>query len=124
VVKKLLLPLLPLLVLLMVSPVRAGAPIEGWASEWQGPGAATHDCVWPWTDCAPRKVQSLQTGITIIVTPTMYCLCEVPGSAHPERLIDLPPSMVRALGLDPAQGLFPVAVTLLEEPALPNTATR
>ncbi|HLA65200.1 MAG TPA: hypothetical protein VK600_01310 [Candidatus Saccharimonadales bacterium] len=105
-------------------PVRAAVPVDGWASEWQGPGAATHDCVWPWRDCAPRSVQSLRTGLVIIVTPTMWCDCHVAGAAHPDRLIDLDPAMVRALGLDPADGLFEVSVQIIGPiSTLPNTAT-
>jgi hypothetical protein len=112
-------------------PVHAGdGRIEGIASTWGGPGAATHECVFPWKSCATRAVQSLQTGVTIIVTPTMYCDCfvgRVGPNGETERLIDLDPSMVRALGLDPAAGLWPVAVWRVDPRtgfALPNTATR
>jgi hypothetical protein len=111
-------------VLLLVSSVRGAGPVEGWASTWSGPGAATHDCVWPWTDCQPRKVQSLKTGVTIIVTPTMYCECVVPGAPHPYRLIDLDPSQVAALGLPP-NSMYQVTVELVDgHSGLPDTATR
>jgi len=97
----------------------------GIASMWAGPGAATHDCVWPWTDCVPRRVTALDTGLSIIVVPQMYCDCYV-GYTGPhgetERLIDLDPSQVRALGLDPSRGLWRVSVELL--PTIPDTAFR
>ena len=101
----------------------------GIASMWAGPGAATHDCVWPWTDCAPRRVTSLDTGLSIVVTPTMYCDCYT-GYTGPhgetERLIDLDPSQVAALGLDPSSGLWRVTVEFLDQtpPTIPNTAMR
>lgn len=112
--------------LALATAVRAGDG-TGIASMWQGPGAATHDCVYPWTSCATRAVQSLETGVTIIVTPTMYCDCYV-GRTGPngetERLIDLDPGQVRALGLDPADGLWGVRVWLVNGAGLPNTAAR
>lgn len=113
-----------LLLLAVASSVRAADPETGWASTWAGPGAATRDCTWPWTDCQTRAVQSLDTGVTIIVTPTMYCRCRVPGVAHPRRLIDLDPAMVAALGLDPADGLWKVRVWPVDEKTgLPDTST-
>lgn len=105
--------------------VGAAEPVQGIASTWQGPGAATHDCRWPWDDCQTRAVRSLQTGLVIVVTPQMYCLCEVPGSAHPHRLIDLDPAQVAALGLDRSQGLFPIEVWPVDGRtglAVPDTA--
>jgi hypothetical protein len=69
-----------------------------------------------------------------VVTPTMFCDCYtgIHQGKYQERLIDLDPSMVRALGLDPSQGLWPVTVTPLSGPrtttgaaspsALPDTA--
>ena len=117
---------LALAIALSATPALAADPTQGVASTWSGPGAATHDCTWPWTSCTTRQVQSLKTGVTIIVTPTMYCDCfvgRIGPNGETERLIDLDPAMVRALGLDPADGLFDVQVTLLP-PLLPNTATR
>lgn len=119
--------------LLLVCVLRAGKgsvgaaePVQGIASTWQGPGAATPDCRWPWTDCQTRAVRSLQTGLVIIVTPQMYCNCYV-GRVGPngetERLIDLDPAQVAALGLDRAQGLFPIEVwTVGPGSGLPDTA--
>jgi hypothetical protein len=108
-----------------VGPARATDPQSGWASTWDGPGAATRDCVYPWTDCQSRAVRSLDTGVVIVVTPTMYCRCWVPGVEHPRRLIDLDPAMVAALGLDSADGLWRVAVWPVDErTGLPDTAVR
>jgi hypothetical protein len=112
-----------LLLLSVVTAVRAGTPETGWVSTWAGPGAASHDCVWPWDACQTRAVQSLQTGVVIIVTPTMYCRCWVAGVEHPHRLIDLSPAMVAALGLDPADGLWRVRVWPVDvDTGLPDTA--
>lgn len=94
---------------------RLGAGI---ASHWQGPGAAVNSCTYPWNDCPTLRVKSLQTGLEIIVTPTMFCDCYT-GTAD-ERLIDLDPLMVAALGLDLEQGLYPVRVSLYD--GLPDTA--
>jgi len=113
-------------VLLLSASVKAADPVQGWASTWGGPGAATRDCIFPWTDCAPRRVTSLDTGISIIVTPHMYCACVVLGSPHPLRLIDLDPAQVAALGLPP-NSMYQVEVTLVDGSTglpvtLPNTA--
>jgi hypothetical protein len=95
---------------------------EGTASRYAGPGVARNDCVYPWTSCQPIQITSLQTGITIVVTPTMYCDCYT-GTSE-QRIVDLDPGAVAALGLDWDRGLYPVSV----EPAsfapmtLPDTA--
>jgi len=91
---------------------------EGTASRWSGPGVARNDCVWPWLDCQPITITSLQTGKSISISPTMFCDCYT-GTAD-ERIVDLDPIALQLLGLDPAQGLYPVTV----QPAglLPNTA--
>jgi hypothetical protein len=82
---------------------------EGTASMWPGPGAARNDCEFPWRDCQTIRVESLQTGLAITVTPTMYCDC-LTGTAR-ERIVDLDPGMIEALGLEPTAGLWPVRVT-------------
>lgn len=96
---------------------------EGVASMWSGPGAARNDCVYPWDDCQPVSVRSLQTGLVIVVQPTMFCDCYV--TTDP-RIIDLDPAMVSALGLDPAEGLWPVRVEPVSKDGprfgLPDTA--
>jgi hypothetical protein len=102
----------------------------GWASMWGGPGVARNDCVYPWTDCPPLRVTSLQTGLSITVMPVTWCMCWV-GVTGPngeqQRIIDLDLSQVAALGLDPSRGLWKVRVTPaspLPTTLLPDTATR
>lgn len=99
---------------------------EGVASWYQGSGVARNDCVWPWNACQPIEITSLETGRSIVVTPTMYCDCYT-GTAD-ERIVDLDLAAVRSLGLDPSRGLFPVRVEPAGVgtglPALPDTAMR
>lgn len=93
----------------------------GTASAWGGPGAARNDCEWPWNDCQAIAVLSLTTGLRIVVVPTMFGDLYT-GTRH-ERIVDLDPAMVAALGLDPSDGLWPVRVTPVDgETGLPDTA--
>lgn len=84
----------------------------GTASTWGGPGVAVNACVYPWTDCKPLRITSLDTGHSVVVTPTMYCNCWVNGTGpngETARLVDLDPASVAALGL-PGPGLWRVEV--------------
>ena len=96
-------------------------PTDGIASTYPGDVAAANWCTYPWDDCGSVIVQSHDTGLTITVPVAMYCDCYT-GTAQ-ERLVDLTPGQVAALGLDHARGLFPVTVTPVSSAPmmLPNT---
>lgn len=107
-----------------VCPPRYG---DGIASAWPGPGAAVNWCDWPWDDCAPIRVTSYRTGLSIIVTPTMWCHCYVhhrgPNGEGP-RLVDLDPGQRAALGLH-YRGLYRVRVEPVDaRTGMPDTAMR
>lgn len=102
--------------------VRYGTGLASW---WQGPGVARNDCIWPWNDCEPIRIRSLDTGRSIVVSPTMYCDCYT--GTRSERLVDLDPSALKLLGLwdSRSRGLFSVTVSPASDgETLPDTAMR
>ena len=112
-----------------VCPPRYGV---GTASTWNGSGAATNSCsyvVRESTGCQTLAIRSLDTGIVVIATPVDWCMCWV-GVTGPngetERLVDLSPDLVAALGL-PGPGLYDVEVQPFREnqssAVLPDTAS-
>ena len=97
---------------------------DGDASMWGGLGVAVNSCVYPWTACPPIRITSHVTGVSIVVTPVMWCHCWVNltgPNGETERLVDLDPAAVAALGLDPD---VPTLHRVQVEPAsmLPDTA--
>lgn len=94
---------------------------DGIASRYAGPGVARNDCTWPWRRCTPIRITSFQTGLSIIVRPRMFCDCYT--RTRRQRLVDLDPAAVRALGLAWADGLYPVSVEPVDPATgLPDTA--
>ncbi|MBA3586504.1 MAG: hypothetical protein H0W41_02570 [Chloroflexi bacterium] len=90
-------------------------PTDGIASTYPGEFAAANWCSWTLrhsVGCGTWTVQSLTTGVTITVAPGEFCHCYT--GTPDERLIDLTPEQVAALGLDVRDGLFAVTVTPLE----------
>lgn len=92
---------------------------DGTASRWGGPGVAVNSCVYPWRTCQPIRITARTTGMSIVVQPTMFCDCYT-GTAD-QRLVDLDPASLSALGLNFADGLYPVHVEPYSEPTLPDT---
>ena len=94
---------------------------SGIASRWHGPGVARNDCTWPWRSCQPIRITSLRTGRSIVVVPSTFCDCYT-GTAN-QRLVDLGPAAVAALGLLPSRGLYPVQVEPVKGQLPPDTST-
>jgi hypothetical protein len=119
-----------LLGLALSQVVRAGDGwVQGTASEYgPGTGVAMPFCTWTLRHaegCGWVRIQSLQTGVTVVVRVVDFCSCYV-GTDN-ERIVDLQYGVVAAMGLERAQGLYPVQLQRLgSDPngLLPNTATR
>lgn len=119
---------------LIASPAAAGEPTAGWASEYgPGSGVAMPFCTWSLrhsVGCGWVRIQSLQTGLVVVVPVVDWCYCLVPSSPHPRRLVDLQYGVRDALGLDPHDGLWQVSVERLGQGppgdgvVFPDTATR
>lgn len=109
---------------------------DGIASRYgtSGDGVAMNFCTYArrvTEGCGWVTIQSHDTGVTVTVRVVDYCDCYT-GTAD-ERIVDLQPGVVAALGLDPSRGLYPVTVwredasssTLADvarAPMLPDTA--
>lgn len=93
----------------------------GMASWYNGPDAR-NDCEYPWTDCEPIRITSLDTGRSVVVQPSQFCDCYT-GTPN-QRLVDLSPSTLKSLGLwnVRSRGLFPVVVEPATTTSLPDTA--
>jgi len=92
-----------------------------------GTGVAMNFCTWELrhsTGCGSVTIQSLDTGLVVTVPVVDFCDCYF-GLEY-ERIVDLQYSVVDALGLDRARGLYDV--TVFREGAsaavLPDTAVR
>lgn len=105
---------------------------DGIGSEYgkRGFGVAMNFCTWTLrhsTGCGEVLVSSKDTGRGVIVPVVDFCDCYT--GTPDERIVDMLPEVVKALGLDPALGLYPVNVMPVPEqyppapPPLPATDT-
>jgi len=113
--------------MLVASPLRAADGVSGIASNYgPGNGVAMNFCTWTVRHiqgCGWVQIQSADTGIVVEAPVVDYCLCVVPNSAHPNRIIDLQYGVVAALGLSVSQGLYQVTVWRIEgDETVPDAA--
>jgi hypothetical protein len=99
-----------------------------------GYGVAMNFCTWGLRHtqgCGNVSITSQQTGLTATVPVVDFCDCYT-GTSR-QRIVDMLPGVLSALGLNPSQGLFPVVVTPVNTvvtpvntaaPMLPDTAMR
>jgi rare lipoprotein A (peptidoglycan hydrolase) len=115
-----------LLATLLAAPAAASDDKQSGIASWYGSGSgvATQWCTWTLrhaAGCGLLAVQSQQTGIVVIVSVVDWCQCY--RGTPDERIVDLQPGVVAALGLDLTQGLYPVTIWIVDsETGMPDTA--
>jgi hypothetical protein len=123
---------LALLLALLPGPALSLESVQTGIASWYGTsgfGVASQWCTWTLrheSGCGQAIITSLDTGITVTAPVIDWCQCY--RGTSDERIVDLLPGVVAALGLDPARGLYPVrvewsAVAPVEQNiTIPNTA--
>jgi len=110
----------------LTAPVKAAEPEHGIASHYgPGTGVATQWCSWVrrhTVGCGWLRIQSGQTGLTVVAPVIDWCQCY--RGTRDERIVDLQWDVVEALGLELAQGLYPVTVVRTDAAGIPDTAMR